>query len=110
MKPFEEILNTVTCNGMRELTYERAKQAVEEYESQLPQKEYEPYFGWCDVEGCDNEGCSGGNAWNSTGYWTVCSQHANDARKGKHQPQMKQSAIDRENSRLPDRTLPIKTI
>ena len=22
----------------------------------------EPYFGWCNVEGCKNEGCSGGMA------------------------------------------------
>ena len=30
----------------------------------------EPYFGWCDVERCENEGCSGGMAWRDTGYWT----------------------------------------
>jgi len=22
------------------------------------EQEYEPYFGWCDVDGCKNEGCS----------------------------------------------------
>ena len=59
----------------------------------------EPYFGWCDVKGCDNEGANGGNCWNDTGYWTVCSKHASDYRSGKPQPKMKQSAIDRENSR-----------
>lgn len=64
-------------------------------------EDYEPYFGWCDVEGCDREGCSGGNAWRETGYWTVCPVHAEDCRKGLPQPKMKQSAIDRENSRDP---------
>lgn len=59
----------------------------------------EPYFGWCDVEGCENEGCSGGFAWRETGYWTVCSKHADEYRKGKSQPKMKQNAIDKENSR-----------
>lgn len=62
-------------------------------------EEYEPYFGWCDVEGCENEGCSGGNAWRETGHWIVCTQHAGEYRAGKPQPEMKQNAIDRENSR-----------
>ena len=61
--------------------------------------EYEPYFGWCDVYDCGNEGCSGGNAWKETGYWTVCAKHSSDFRSGLPQPIMKQSAIDRENSR-----------
>jgi len=60
---------------------------------------YEPYFGWCDVEGCDKEGCSGGNAWRRSGYWTVCYMHANDFAENKPQPEMKQKSIDRENSR-----------
>lgn len=64
-------------------------------------EDYEPYFGWCDVEGCDRGGCSGGNAWRETGYWTVCPVHAEDYRKGMPQPKMKQEAIDRENSRDP---------
>lgn len=59
----------------------------------------EPYFGWCDVEGCSNEGVSGGNCWKNTGYWTACSKHASDYRNGKPQPKMEQSAIDREDSR-----------
>lgn len=63
------------------------------------EQEYEPYFGWCDVDGCENEGCSGGNAWRESGYWTVCSKHADDCRAGKPQPKMKQKSIDRENSR-----------
>ena len=63
------------------------------------EQEYEPYFGWCDVEGCENEGCSGGNAWGDMGYWTVCYKHADDYRKNKPMPKMKQKAIDRENSR-----------
>jgi len=60
---------------------------------------YEPYFGWCEVDGCENEGCSGGNAWRKTGYWTVCSEHSRKHREGKPQPKMKQLAIERENSR-----------
>ena len=59
----------------------------------------EPCFGWCDVNGCDNEGCSGGNAWKDSGYWTVCSKHSQEYREEKPQPRMKQKAIDRENSR-----------
>ena len=60
---------------------------------------YEPYFGWCDVSRCKNEGCSGGVAWRETGYWTVCSEHAASDRNGDPQPKMKQSAIKREKSR-----------
>jgi hypothetical protein len=53
----------------------------------------------CDVEGCKSNVSSGGCAWEETGYWSVCSQHAGESRNGKPQPKMKQSAIDRENSR-----------
>lgn len=66
----------------------------------------EPYFGWCNVDGCENEGSSGGIAWRETGYWTVCYKHSADYRAGKPQPKMKQKYIDREKSRLPDGTLP----
>jgi hypothetical protein len=59
----------------------------------------EPYFGWCNVKGCENEGCSGGSAWRESGYWTVCYKHADDYRNGKPQPPMKKAAIDREASR-----------
>ena len=68
-------------------------------DEQVSGEEYEPYFGWCDVNGCEGEGCSGGNAWRDTGYWTVCSKHADMYREGKQQPKMKKKAIDRENSR-----------
>jgi len=64
-----------------------------------PREEYDPYFGWCDVEGCNNEASSGGTCWRSSGYWWVCSNHADDFRDGKAQPKMKQKAIDKENSR-----------
>jgi hypothetical protein len=74
------------------------------------EKDNEPYFGWCDVKGCHSEGCSGGNAWNETGYWTVCSKHSQQNRDGKPQPEMKQSAIDRENSRTKDGYLPAGAI
>ena len=60
---------------------------------------FEPYFGWCDVDGCKNEGCSGGSAWRDTGYWTVCYKHADEHRKGLEQPKMKQSSVERENKR-----------
>jgi len=60
---------------------------------------YIPYFGWCDVYGCDNEGCSGGMAWRTTGYWTVCYKHSADFRDGKPQPKMKQIAINKEATR-----------
>lgn len=62
-------------------------------------EEYVPYFGWCDVSGCKEEGCSGGIAWRETGYWTVCSKHASSDRNGDTQPKMKQSAIKREKGR-----------
>lgn len=59
----------------------------------------EPYFGWCDVEGCESEACSGGSAWRETGYWRICHKHSDEWRKGNPSPQMKQTAEDRENSR-----------
>ena len=65
----------------------------------LADEEYEPYFGWCDVDGCKNEGCSGGSAWRDTGYWTVCHKHSDEHRKGFEQPKMKQSSVERENKR-----------
>lgn len=34
-----------------------------------------PYFNWCDVDGCGNEGCSGGNAWRETGYWKAATKN-----------------------------------
>lgn len=59
----------------------------------------EPYMGWCDVEGCDNESASNGSYYKDTGYWCLCTEHSKSAREGKPQYFMKQSAIDRENSR-----------
>lgn len=67
----------------------------------------EPYFGWCDVEGCDQEGESGGMCWRDTGYWTVCGKHADEYRAGKPQPPMKQAAIDREGTRDANGWLPM---
>lgn len=69
------------------------------------EQEYEPYYGWCDVEGCENEGANGGGCWRETGYWTVCSKHSQEYREGKPQPPMKQSAIDREKRRGADGVL-----
>ena len=65
---------------------------------QLLQK---PYL-WCNVYGCDNKGTKGG-CWRETGYWTVCLKHATQWSKGKPQPQMKRSAIDREKRRCETR-------
>lgn len=61
--------------------------------------EYEPFFGWCEVEGCENEACSGGVAWKDTGYWFVCHKHMAQWRNGEKQPKMEEFAIKRENSR-----------
>lgn len=61
----------------------------------------DPYWYWpqCDVEGCEGVSCNGGGCWRETGYWSVCSKHSNEFREGKPQPQMKQSAIDKEATR-----------
>jgi hypothetical protein len=69
------------------------------------EEEYEPYFGWCDVEGCENEGANDGGCWRETGYWTVCSKHSSKYRAGEPQPPMKQKAIDREKRRGADGVL-----
>ena len=79
-----------------------------EGQRELEEEESEPYFGWCDVDGCDKEGCSGGNAWRKSGYWKVCYKHSADFRSGLPQPKMKQSAIDREASRDENGYLPAK--
>lgn len=54
---------------------------------------------WCDVDGCNIEGCCGGTAWRDKGYWVVCSKHSADSRKGLPMPKMKKESISRENSR-----------
>jgi hypothetical protein len=64
-----------------------------------PYEPYVPYFGWCDVSRCKNEGCCGGTEWRETGYWTLCSKHSQMAREGKDQPKMKQEAVKREKRR-----------
>ena len=53
----------------------------------------------CDIKGCNPPVTSQGVAWQEKGYWCVCSQHTDMARKNVLMPQMKQKAIDRENSR-----------
>ena len=68
-------------------------------ESETEDEEYEPYFGWCDVAVCDNEGCCGGTGWRETGYWTLCPKHSSMARDGESQPPMKQASIKRESTR-----------
>lgn len=107
-KDFEERLKDY-CSQTVDLIEHRNKlwQWVEKYAEEMCKKQREeidkelsePYFGWCDVEGCDEEGCSGGNAWRDSGYWTVCSQHAQDHRDKKPQPKMKRASVEKENSR-----------
>lgn len=64
----------------------------------MESKKY-PYWGVCDVKGCHFENCNGGICWRETGYWNVCSIHADLWRKGKPQPEMKVAAIKKEKSR-----------
>lgn len=71
------------------------------HEKEIETTYFEPYFGWCDVDGCENEACGGGYAWYETGYWKVCYKHSAQYREGKKQPKMKQFAIVRETSRDP---------
>lgn len=97
-----ETYNAVTSNGMRDMEEERFFQAVNDvlYRIKIYEKEnYEPYFGWCDVSGCKNEGSAGGLAWRETGYWTTCLKHNQEWREGKPQPKMKKEAIEREKNR-----------
>ena len=84
--------------------YEGAKDAAEYILRLFPasvnvEQEYKPYFGWCDVDGCENEAANGGGCWRESGYWKVCTKHSAEFREGKPQPKMKQSSIDRENTR-----------
>ena len=58
-----------------------------------------PYWGMCDVKGCQGENCNGGGCWRETGYWQVCSEHSQMWRDSKPQPKMKKRAILREQSR-----------
>jgi len=64
----------------------------------------DPYSYWpqCDVQGCKGVSSSGGSHWRDTGYWSICSKHGDECRKRKPQPKMKDAAIKREKSRLPD--------
>ena len=85
---------------------------VEEWERLVLDKsndeqDNEPYFGWCDVDGCDNAGSSGGMGWRDTGYWTLCSIHFKDYHDKKPQPKMKDESIKRESTRDEDGRLPI---
>jgi hypothetical protein len=85
---------------------------VEEWERLVLDKsndeqDNEPYFGWCDVDGCNNAGSSGGMGWRDTGYWTLCSIHFKDYHDKKPQPKMKDESIKRESTRDEDGCLPI---
>ena len=61
----------------------------------------------CDVDGCagwvDNQGCG----WREGGYWCLCGDCYGKACKGEPQPNMKERAITRENSRDENGSLPM---
>ena len=66
-----------------------------------------PYGYWpqCDVDGCKGVSCDNGSYWRP-GYWCLCPIHSQMAREGKPKPKMWDWAVRREDSRLPDGTLP----
>lgn len=76
-----------------------ARQVSKEVEKEIAEDNPYSYWPQCDVKKCDGVSCNGGTCWRKTGYWSVCSKHSQQHREGKQQPQMKQSAIDREKSR-----------
>lgn len=87
---------------------------VEEYSNLVfnisnDRQDNEPYFGWCDVDGCNNAGSSGGMGWRDTGYWTLCSIHFKDYHDKKPQPKMKDVSIKRESTRDENGRLPLST-
>ena len=106
---FKDILNAFYTSGKNGdlIEFSLADKWIEKYADEIWKmrteeinKELsEPYFGWCDVEGCDKEGCSGGNAWRDSGYWTVCYKHAQDYRDRKPQPKMKKASVKKESLR-----------
>ena len=102
LAPLEKLVNFIEIHyGVnRKLTYDNVIDKAIEIMKNSIYMEPEgstPYL--CDVDGCEEEGCSGGTAWRKTGYWTVCSKHLGDFQQGKPQTKMKQSAIDKENTR-----------
>ena len=60
----------------------------------------------CDVDGCAEWVVAQGGMWREEGYWCLCRDHSRAYREGKHQPEMKQRALDREASRGEDGCLP----
>lgn len=90
-----------TLNEVAGTDYDLGSLAHEDIET------HEPLFGMCEVEGCSNEGTSGGFYWRETGYWTICSEHSALCRQGGEQPKMKRAAIEREKTRGADGILPL---
>jgi hypothetical protein len=103
-----DINDAMKGNQLFDNEVQRDLRAMADRMEQLQQKEYEPYFGWCDVDGCMYEGANGGGCWRETGYWTVCSHHSTQWRAGKKQPKMKQTAIEREKRRGADGVLMVQ--
>ena len=60
----------------------------------------------CDVVGCNETASSQGFHWDDSGYWCICYKHGQDAKDGKHAPEIKPEAIARENGRGADGNLP----
>jgi hypothetical protein len=85
--------------------YQEMENKIKELEND--KEDNTPYFGWCDVEGCNNEGSCGGLGWRDTGYWTLCFNHSQDYRDKKPQPKMKDESIKRESSRDENGRLPL---
>ena len=101
----EKVVDVITAKEAIKMAYDNGCKNGYGEGAPTQDEKYEPYFGWCDVDGCENEGITGGNAWRDTGYWTVCSEHSTDNRNGLKQPKMKQIAINREKTRGKDGVL-----
>lgn len=65
--------------------------------NEFPEKDSDPRFTWCDVEGCKANVEFGGTYWK--GYWNLCYKHSSMQEEGKPLPKMKEEAIERERMR-----------
>lgn len=94
---YQPLFNTMTGFGLTLIKSEMDEiiDSVEKVQESL----HEIFKATCDVEGCDRSPVSGGGHWRDKGYWSVCSIHSDLGRSGAEMPQMKQAAIDKENSR-----------
>lgn len=100
-RELREILDEVYANRMKPDEAQWKINILLHSDPSPMEEDDEPYMGWCEVEGCNNEGANGGGCWPDTGYWIVCSKHASQYRAGEPQPKMKQEAVVREKTRDP---------